>query len=44
VKEKGNLQKKFYEHHKVAIEEHIRVVLFGLLCKKNALCAVGEGA
>jgi hypothetical protein len=44
VKEKEqSLKKVLDEHHKVAIAEHIRVFLLGLACKKNALCAVGEG-
>jgi hypothetical protein len=35
-------KKILYEHH-IGDKEH-RVFLMGLACKKNALCAVGEGA
>jgi hypothetical protein len=43
--EKRAILKKFInENHLDVIEEHIRVFLLSLACKKNALCAVGEGA
>jgi hypothetical protein len=41
-KKKAIFKKILYSHHLVAIEEQIRVFL-GLACKKNSLCAVGEG-
>ncbi len=43
-RKRASFEKILNENHTDAIEEQIRVFSVGLACKKNAMCAVGEGA
>jgi hypothetical protein len=44
-RKKAIFQKFHNDHHIKAIEEHVRVFLFGLVCKKKSIVrSTGEGA